>query len=275
MNETPANLTPTIDVVRRGPTFQIGSTKRYGLTRIRLPIVGLPNDLAGLRLLHLGDTHLHADRWEPAFELAIDEIAQFKPDLICHSGDWIDDKFNHRPVMPVLKRFVEGLLPSARLGVWSCVGNHDGDLLAPHLIDLGVRVLLGETARFAVADGALELVGLPGVGRDDLTTDVVAGIVPKAPDTMRVVLCHFPDAIHKIVPLAPDIHLAGHTHGGQICWPGGKPLITHDSLPKETSAGLHRIENCWLHITRGLGWTGLPVRAWSCAEMTLIELVRA
>jgi hypothetical protein len=271
----PANLRPTIDTVRRGHPFQVGRAKHVGVFRISLPIAGLSSDLVGMRILHVGDTHLHADNWEPVFDRLIETVAELKPDLFCHTGDWIDDKFDYRPSVPVLKRLVDGLVPHARLGVWTCIGNHDGDLLAPTLIDLGVRVLLGETARFATSDGALELVGLPGVSRDDLTEKVIASIAPKDAGTTRITLCHFPDAILKTTSLATDLQLSGHTHAGQCCLPGGRPIITHDKLPKEISGGLHRVNDAWLHITKGVGWTGLPLRIFAPAEVTVIELKRA
>jgi uncharacterized protein len=271
----PDNLRPTIRVVRKGHPFQVGRAKHVGVYHIVLPISGLSADLEGLKVLHLGDTHLHADDWEPAFDRLLETTSELKPDVICHTGDWIDDKFDYRPAMPLLKRLVDGLLPHARLGLWTCIGNHDGDLLAPRLIDLGVRVLLGETARFATRDGALELVGLPGVARDDLTPKVIESIVKKDAGTTRIMLCHFPDAIRKTQSLNTDLQLSGHTHAGQVSLPGGRPIITHDRLPKEISGGLHRVNGTWLHITKGIGWTGLPLRIFAPAEVTVIELRRA
>jgi len=50
----------------------------------------------------------------------------------------------------------------------------------------------------------------------------------------------------KGIPLV----IAGHTHGGQICLPGGIPLLTHDDLPKQMSSGSHQIDDTLLIVSR-------------------------
>jgi uncharacterized protein len=263
---------PVISTLHSGARFQLGAMKSPTLLGIDLPIPNLPGDLVGMKVLHISDTHFHS-AWEAGFDRVIELVDRHAPDLICHTGDWVDDKFDYLRGRASLERFIPRL--KSRLGVWSCVGNHDGDLLAPLLMDLGVKVLLGEVARFAGEQGTLEIVGLPSVARDDLTDAVIESIVPPGPDTVRITLCHFPDAVRTCGLLQSTLQLSGHTHGGQCCLPGGRPLMTHDSLGWPMHAGLHRVENTWLHVTRGLGWTGLPLRTFCPAEMTLIRLVSA
>ena len=251
--------------------IQIGPLRSWTTLTCDLPIVGLPPDLDGFRLLHLSDTHLRA-RWHPSYDRLLAEVESLDVNLIAFTGDWVDDKFDHRPGLPTALRFARGL--RSRLGVFSCLGNHDGDLIAPYLIDVGIRVLVGELVRIVGGDGSIEIVGLPGVAREDLSDDLIASFGQPATDAFRLLLTHFPDHLRRIGPLTPHLMLAGHTHGGQVCKPGGNAIISHDSLPKRFASGLHRVDDTWLHVSRGLGCTMWQLRVYSPPQITVFRLTR-
>jgi predicted MPP superfamily phosphohydrolase len=75
--------------------------------------------------------------------------------------------------------------------------------------------------------------------------------------------------------LDADFFLAGHTHGGQICLPGGWPLITHDRMPRRYSKGIFRFDGTWYIVSRGFGFAGVPVRINCPAEVAEITTVGA
>ena len=70
------------------------------------------------------------------------------------------------------------------------------------------------------------------------------------------------------------LYLAGHTHGGQICWPGGHPLITHLHRLRHYSRGLWRHGEMLGYTNTGAGVSGLPVRFHSRGEVALVTLRR-
>jgi predicted MPP superfamily phosphohydrolase len=115
------------------------------------------------------------------------------------------------------------------------------------------------------------LIGLPGVKKWDFDPIRLAHLPPKQERVPRIILSHYPDRVEGLAPLQADAVLAGHTHGGQICLPGGRATLSHDTLPKYMARGVHRFGNTTLIVNRGFGATHWPIRIFCPAEV--IEIV--
>jgi hypothetical protein len=82
-------------------------------------------------------------------------------------------------------------------------------------------------------------------------------------------LWHNPDLLPRVPPDV-GLTLAGHTHGGQLCLPGGYPLFTSSRYGPRFAKG-------WVEgtargdVSRGLGVSLLPIRFACPAELTLLE----
>lgn len=265
----PADLRPRITRLRRGKWLQLLTPDGFEWNRVDLPVPRLPPPLLGLRILHLTDLHMRP-AWCQAYDELIERVAASPPDLLLITGDIIDDRFDHRPTLPFAERLLSRL--SARLGVYSILGNHDGDLIGPNLAGWGVQLLSGRIARLRSDDAEVELIGMPGVYRDDPRRRFLRSIQPRRREALRVVLAHFPDDIHGIAAAEPDLVLAGHTHGGQVCLPNGWPPIRHDSLPRRYAKGVHRWNDTWLVVARGMGFTRYRVRLFCPSEVIELSL---
>lgn len=229
--------------------------------------------MQSLRILHITDLHLRG-RWQTTYDDLVRGIEMSQPDLLLFTGDFVDNKKNHLPALPHLFRLLEGF--RARLGCFGILGNHDRYALAPKLAH-NVRLIDSERILLPIEGGTIELIGLPGVDRRDLTTAFVESIPPRdqqQPGTVRIVLSHFPDHLLKTQSLRPDLFLAGHTHGGQICLPGMVPILRHDQLPRKLCSGIHKVGHTWLIVNRGIGTTGLTLRVFCPPEALEVRLVR-
>jgi predicted MPP superfamily phosphohydrolase len=273
MPSSPADgeLVPDISPVRPGPWFMFRGPVGFEWTRVRLPIPNLPPDLENFRFVHLTDLHLRG-YWSKGYDQLIERFESAPPDLLLITGDFIDDKHDHRRGLATLRKLLPRL--RSRLGTYAILGNHDVDVIQPYLRDIGVNLINGTRAVLESGAGpTLELIGFPGLARTDLDAHFVAAQPPKPPGTLRIVLSHYPDQFRRARPLAPDIYLAGHTHGGQICMPGGWPIITHDQMPRRHCKGIHRLDDSWLIVSRGFGFAGIPVRLFCPAEALEITTV--
>jgi hypothetical protein len=271
---TNGQLVPEWSRARPGPWFMFRGPTNFEWNQVRLPIPNLPPDLTGFRLVHLSDLHLRG-YWSKGYDQLIERLEAAPPDLLLVTGDFIDDKHDHRPGLAMLRRLLPRL--RSRLGTYGILGNHDVDVIQPYLSDLGVKLINGARALLESGTGAtLELIGFPGLARTDLDAHFVAAQPLKGPGTLRIVLSHYPDHFRRARPLEPDLYLAGHTHGGQICLPGGIPLLTHDTMPRRYCKGIHRLNDSWLIVSRGLGFASeIPVRLYCPSEVLEITTIPA
>lgn len=260
---------------RPGPWFQFRVPYGFEWNRATLPVPNLPAALEGLRILHVSDFHLRRF-WKSPYDRLLERIARNPPDLLLCTGDFIEERHDYRPALPMVLRLVAGF--RARLGCFGILGNHDLHWMERPLRGTNVTLINGGRREIIVggAGGAtIELIGLPGVDRLDLTDDFVQSIPRRRDGTLRIVLSHYPDHLPRTqYVLQPDLFLAGHTHGGQVCLPGGYPLVRHDKLPRRLCTGIHWVDRTWLVVNRGFGFSGMPVRLFCPAEVLELRLTR-
>ena len=269
----PSPLSPTRVTAGRGPWFQARDPAGFEWNGFDLPVPGLPPALDGLRILHLSDLHLRRT-WYSGYEDLLTRIEAAPPDLLLVTGDFVDDKRNPRLARNTLRRFVSRF--RARLGCFGVLGNHDRMHLVPHLARTNVTLLGGRRHVLTHRGASVELIGLPGAERPDLADAFLRAQPPRPPGALRIVLAHYPDQIRRVGPvLRPDLYLAGHTHGGQVCLPlpyYGFPLIRHDTLPRRQCKGVHRFDDTWLVVSRGYGFSAMPVRVFCPCEVIELRL---
>jgi len=264
---------PAYEKTKPGAWFQLRVPYGWEWNCATLAVPNLPRALEGLRIVHLSDFHLRRF-WKKPYDEVLERLAKNVPELLLYTGDFIEEKHDYRPALPMALRLVAGF--RARLGCFGILGNHDKYWMDRHLKGTNITLLDGRRREIEVGGGAsIELIGLPGVDRRDLTEDFIQSIPRRHDRTLRIVLSHFPDHIRRTqFPLQPDLFLAGHTHGGQVCLPGGYPIIRHDTLPRRLCSGIHWVDRTWLVVNRGFGFSGLMVRLFCPPEALELRLTR-
>jgi uncharacterized protein len=86
-----------------------------------------------------------------------------------------------------------------------------------------------------------------------------------------ILLSHNPDTKSQLMKWPWDLMLSGHTHGGQLSLPGiGTPFAP--IRDKRYVRGLHRWNDRWLHITKGVG--NLHGMRFNCRpEVSILTLI--
>ena len=233
---------------------------------VRIP--NLPDALAGLRLVQISDVHIGPLLHKEWVEGVVERVRALRPDLVAITGDLVDGSVDElRAHVAPLARLAE-----APRGVYFTTGNHEyysgvGDWLR-YLPSLGIRPLANE--RIEVAPG-LDLAGIHDpTGRGPYAPDLPGALEGRDPLKPVVLLAHQPRQFREAAKHGVALTLSGHTHGGQI-WPFSWLV----ALVQPYIAGLHRLGDAQLYVSRGTGFWGPPMRVFAPAEITLLRLYPA
>lgn len=274
--------------------------RAFTLRQITVPT--LPPGAASLKVLHVSDLHMTPSQHRKRAWLR--SLAVLEPDLVVNTGD----NLAHMRSVPVVLDALGPLLDVP--GVFVMGSN---DYFAPSVRN-PVRYLLPDDgqrnthtpklpwtdlrdgfeehgwvdldnrrARLEVNGLSLAFAGVddPHLEYDDLAA--VSGPAEPGAD-LRVGVAHAPylRVLDAYAADGYDLILAGHTHGGQLCLPGGRALVTNCDLEPARAKGLHRHPaasspgdpgSAWLHVCAGAGTSPYaPVRFACRPEATLLTL---
>jgi len=82
-------------------------------------------------------------------------------------------------------------------------------------------------------------------------------------------ISHTPEIYRQAAHANFNVLLGGHTHGGQICLPGGVPLTLDSVLPRSMGAGPWKHGEMIGYTSVGAGSAVVPVRFNCPPEITL------
>jgi predicted MPP superfamily phosphohydrolase len=227
----------------------------------------LPSAFDGFTVLHLSD--LHADMSGPAM-LRVAELAHHLDyDLCVLTGDYRGRTHGDcRPSLEAVARLREAL----RGDLYAVLGNHDSITIVPDLEALGIRVLLNECVAIERGRASIYLAGVDDAHfyRAD-NIEKAAAEIPLG--SVSILLSHTPEIYRPAAHTGFDLMLSGHTHGGQICLPGGIPIVLEADLPRAFGAGAWRHAGMAGYTSVGAGSSVVPVRFNNRPEITLHQLV--
>lgn len=227
---------------------------------------GLPRAFDGFRILHLSD--LHIDASDESAHAIVEASRSVDYDVCVLTGDY---RFRTSgPIEPTL-RGLERLRGSLSGAVYAVLGNHDSVLMLPALEDAGYTVLMNEHAVIERSGAELYLAGIDDAhffGVENF--DRALGGVP--PEATTVLLSHTPEVYRQAAHLSIDLLLCGHTHGGQICLPGGYPLFVDARIPRRLGRGPWRQGAMQGYTSPGAGTSIAEARLNCPAEITVHTL---
>src|SRR2546426_7113208 len=254
------------------------------IVRQRIRLVRLPKAFEGFRIAQLSDIHIGPFTTADYIRRCVAITNRLEPDLIALTGDYISwDPDAQGEVVRVLA----GL--RAPHGVFGCMGNHEADVGIEESITRlfaaqGIHMLRQERAPIRLRDDTLNLIGIDHGG--DLApvhTQEVEGYrrlqrlkALVMPNTVNILLTHYPHFFDHHSELGIDLTLAGDIHGG------GQMLLdfVHRGLNLGSLMGVPYIRGLYekggaqVYMNRGIGITGFPIRLGARPEITVFELSR-
>lgn len=240
------------------------------LVRLDLALEGLPPAFDGYRVLHITDTHLtRLDETAARILACLDGV---EADLCVMTGDYGDVRRRDADRTVAALRQVIGAI-RARDGILATLGNHDSLRLVAPLEALGARLLANETVTLERGGDRVHVTGLDDVHY--FYSAAASAALDAAPDGFRIALVHSPEIAGRAAAAGFALYVTGHTHGGQVCLPGGRPIATNLRRHRRFASGLWRCGDMVGYTSRGAGVSFLPLRFNSFGEVTLLTLRRA
>ena len=282
---------------------------RFQLRRETLPVLDAGSD--PISVLHLSD--LHMAPWHSSAISWIRALADTQPDLVIGTGDFLGHPEGLSALTEALMPLagIPGVVthgsndhmaprwknPLTYLMAPSSRGGGEGTpldfagLLRLYTEVLGWNDINNAAVRMALKGSTLDFVGIGDAhhGLDDVgkLPGIVESLREQEGETTRphhsittIGVTHAPyrRVLDAFVTQGAEAIFAGHTHGGQVCFPGGRALTTNCDLPLDQASGVsvwrHASRSSFLEVSAGLGTSiYAPLRLFCPPEAVLVTLV--
>ena len=230
-------------------------------------VVTSPKIIEETRIVQISDVHFSQVTGSDFARKISKVISDLKPDILICTGDYLDHGIvDPQAVTMAMKKIV------APLGKYAVSGNHE------YINGINQSIEFIEENGFSLIDNKAVDIGrnIQLLGVSDKTGNRFGRKKPEdseilkkgTPDKYVVFLKHQPD-IRKKDTNHFDLMLSGHTHAGQIF-----PFGIFVRMAFKYCSGSYTFKNgSILHVNRGTGTWGPPVRFAATSEITLIDLL--
>jgi predicted MPP superfamily phosphohydrolase len=246
----------------------LSNSAKVELRHHRIVTPDLPASFDGFTILQLSD--LHVELSEAAMERVAELASSVSYDICVLTGDYRAQTFGP---------YADALAGVARLcrrlkgPIYGVLGNHDTIRMVPALEEMGVRMLLNERETIERGVARLHLAGIDDAHfyRMDNIAKAAEGIPHHE---FSILLSHTPEIYRQAAHADFNVLLSGHTHGGQICLPGGIPITLNCVLPRSMGNGSFNHHGMIGYTSAGAGVSIVSARFNCPPEITLHHLHR-
>lgn len=238
-----------------------------------------------IRIVQLSDLH------SKPFKKVLKKIDEIKPDIICITGDYINDREKNKKKM---LKYAKALV--ARAKVYYITGNHERrlenfDELMDELSKVGFIVLLNRVSIYNDKGFEIDFLGLDEnqANFDDYKARKKGTFEYKDMSPYfkqlnelggyKIVLSHYPENFEGVKEMNYsqydfDLQLSGHAHGGQFCLPFIGPVYSPGQGLKPKYAKGSFGNRPKLIVSRGLGNAEFPFRLFNHPEINVINITK-
>ncbi len=239
------------------------NAERVQVRRNHVKVRELPDSFDGFSILQLSD--LHCDMSERAMQRVGELLGTLSYDACVLTGDFLGETSG--PFKRALAILAD-LRTEIRDPVYGVLGNHDSIRMVPDLEKMGIRMLVNESDTIERGGRKIHIAGIDDAHfyRAD-NIEKATDLIPL--DAFSVLLSHTPEIYRQAAHAGFSLLLSGHTHGGQICLPGGIPITLDSVLPRRLGAGPWKHHTMEGYTSVGAGSSVVPVRFNCPPEITL------
>jgi len=242
------------------------NARRIVLRHNPVPLAALPRAFHNYRILQISDLHLDMAADFP--HVLIEAVRRVEYDLCVLTGDYRAETFGpYAAALDALRQVRIHL----QTPVYAILGNHDTIRMVPSLEAMDIRMLLNEQVQIEHHGEVIYLAGIddPHYYRAD-NLEKAADAIPDG--AVSILLAHSPEIYRHAAHADFNLMLCGHTHAGQICLPGGLPLISNARCPRAYCRGSWIYNGMYGYTSAGSGTCMVDVRLNCLPEITVHQL---
>jgi uncharacterized protein len=239
------------------------------LREMPLYFSNLPQAFEGFTILHLSDLHL--DGMGGIENNILNVMKDRTVDLCVLTGDYRTKLHGlHKHIIKSLEYIVGNI--KSKHGFIGVLGNHDGCHMLNPMEQIGITMLVNSVCFIHKGNEKIRIIGTDDVHY--YYTDQALHALEHADNEFSIALVHSPELYDVAAEMGVCLYLCGHTHAGQVCLPGGIPLITHLNRGKKYYRGHWKYLDMQGITHAGVGTSGIPVRFNTRGEVLIYDLHR-
>ncbi len=246
-----------------------GNAENIILKKMPLYFINLPQAFEGFTILHLSDLHL--DGLNGIEDRILRVLENRTVDLCVMTGDYRTKLHGiHKHIIKSLEYLIGHI--NSKHGFIGVLGNHDGCHMLNPMEQIGITMLVNSACYIHQGNDRIRIIGTDDVHY--YYTDQALHALEHADDEFSIALVHSPEIYDVAAEMGVSLYLCGHTHAGQVCLPGGRPLLTHLNRGKRYYYGQWRYLEMQGITNAGAGTSGIPVRFNTRGEVLIYDLHR-
>ncbi len=227
----------------------------------------LPDAFEAFTILQLSDLHL--DGMKDIEKSVLNVLNNQEVDLCVLTGDYRTKLHGvNRKIMDKLEYLIKGI--KSKHGFFGVLGNHDDCHMVNPMEKMGVHMLINGSWIIKKGEDQIRLIGTDDVHY--YYTDQALHALEHADADFSIALIHSPELYDVAAEMGIDFYLCGHTHGGQICLPGGIPILKHLDRGRKYYQGDWSYKKMQGFTHTGIGTSGIPVRFNTRGEVVIHRL---
>ncbi len=270
--------------------FSYGTLVEPNRIHINHQDINVADSKESIRMIVISDLHLGRYNNQKRLERVVKEINKIEDiDYVLLLGDIVNNTDEYLSQLDTLKQIKNKEL----IFVY---GNHDYSIeyerngliagekaiqrvegLEDKLLEIDITILENEAQEIEVGDSKkLVLGGIDSVWAGKADYSFIDDV---RPDDTFILLCHNPDCLLDLEnnPESEkvDLVLAGHTHGGEMRFPGIgsiSPVGLPTKISDEYDEGLHEYKGIPIYITSGVGNVGIRMRTFNPPEIVILTI---
>ncbi len=246
---------------------------RYlGIEHLVMPTTKLPPGVDKVRIAQISDLHLGIIVRDSLLKKVVRKLNAESPDIVVSTGDLVDGTTRHiRHLTEIFKDI------QSPLGSYAVMGNHEiyggVEETAGFVEDAGFTLLRGKGV---TVNNMINIAGVDFKGGETgksthaSSQEPESEMLSKLPESLYTILLKHGANTDTASLGRFDLQLSGHTHKGQIF-----PMTLATMFMFQYHSGFTKLpKGSAIHVSRGTGTSGPPIRFLSRPEITIIDIVR-